>query len=543
MRTSKYITPIAICLTCCLSLAGCKKGWIDINYNPLQLTEVNATPDLILPNLLIESQSAVNDEMLQNWMGYWASAEYPAGIPQLTYFPMDYSMFGTSSPDVNIFIFEQNAQKHQQPFYIGIAKVLRALAWSRAVDQMNNLPYSEAGNITIMKPKYDKGQFIYEDLMKQLDSAIVLIKGAVKDKAIRIGVADIMFKGDKDKWYRFINTLKLRLLMHQASRADRAAYIKSEINKIVAQGSGFLASGEDADMNPGFTTQKPNQYFARYSQYDLYSRFYTSYGNRFFANWQLARANVTAMNILKENNDPRLGFFYGPARVAVPAGAPEPFTQPGPAEYRGNKYGLTLNPLDYPYQGADYVSQVGGLRAMNTAVSPVSTGIIKGYDMDSWVMTSVESFFLQAEAVYRGWLPGDAETAYKDAVRESFRWLNVGGNTTVPSLSDNAFNNWYVQEAGAANPKVSWAAASDKYKLLMFQKYLAFNGIEPFESYVDYRRNGNFPSIPLSYDAARVGDRMPIRAPYPAKEATLNKENLEGQGTIDIFTSKIWWMP
>ncbi len=52
----------------------------------------------------------------------------------------------------------------------------------------------------------------------------------------------------------------------------------------------------------------------------------------------------------------------------------------------------------------------------------------------------------------------------------------------------------------------------------MFQKYMAFNGIEPFEAWVDYRRNGYFPVIPLSYDPARVGNSMPIRAPYPPQE-------------------------
>lgn len=543
MRISKYLLHVAICLVGGLSLAGCKKGWIDINYNPIELTEVNATPDLILPNLLINSQSASDDEMLQNWMGYWASGELPTGLPMLTYYPMDNGHFVTASPDVNILIFEQNARRHKQPYYIGISKVLRALAWSRAVDQCNNMPYREAGNILIMKPAYDNGQFIYEDLIVQLDSAITYINDAAQDKAIKIGTADIMFHGNKPMWIRFINTLKLRLLMHQASRADRATYIKTEIDKIMVQGGGFLASGEDADMNPGYTSQKPARYFSKYSQYDLYNRYSIAYGNNYFANWQLARANVTAMNLLKDNNDPRLGFFYGPARVALPAGAPEPFTQPGPVEYRGNKLGLPINKLDFPYQGADFVSQVGGVRAMNAAVSPVSTGIIKGFDMDSWVMTSIESLFLQAEAIYRGWLPGNAEAAYKEAVRESFRWLNVGGNTTVPSLSDDAFNTWYTQEVAAGNQQVSWAAAPDKYKLLMFQKYMAFNGIEPFESYVDYRRNNSFPDIPLSYDPARVGNKMPVRAPYPVSEMQLNKEHVAAQGTIDIFTSKIWWMP
>ncbi len=91
--------------------------------------------------------------------------------------------------------------------------------------------------------------------------------------------------------------------------------------------------------------------------------------------------------------------------------------------------------------------------------------------------------------------------------------------------------------------QVSWTAAPDKYKLLMFQKYMAFNGIEPFEAWVDYRRNGYFPVIPLSYDPARVGNSMPIRSPYPPLETTLNKDNLDAQGPIDIFTSKIRWMP
>jgi hypothetical protein len=531
---------IAIIL-CSFAATSCKKGWIDINYNPLQLTETNATPDLILPNMLVNSMSVVNDDMISQWMGYWTYGQYPAGQPYLTYYMMDYSQFGSSSPDVTIFLFEKNAQQHEQPFYSGIAKVLKALQWSRAVDNNNNMPYQDAGNIEIRKPRYDNGQFIYEDLIKQLDSAIILIHDAQQDKALHISVADIMFHGNKDKWYRFINTLKLRLLMHQACRADRETYIKAELAKIMAQGSGFLASGEDADMNPGYTVDKPSKYYAKYSAYDIYPRYGVGIGNTFVSNWEIASANVTAMNMLKENNDPRLGFFYGPARVPLPPGAPEPFTQPGDQQYRGNEYGLPVDEAIYPYQRTEYVSQAGGVRTYRTAVSPVSTGLVKGYDMDCWIMTSIESLFLQAEAIQRGWMTGNPETAYKNAVKESFRWLNVGGNSTNPALSDAAFDNWYTSEV--SNAKVNWAAATDKYKLLMYQKYMAFNGIEPFESWVDYRRNGAFPAIPLSYDPGRVGNVMPIRAPYPVQELVQNKENLLAQGTIDIFTSKIWWMP
>lgn len=524
-----------------LLLSGCKKGWIDINYNPLQLTEINSTPDLILPNLLVSSQAIVDDDWLQGMMGYWAFGEYPSGSPAITYFPLDNQFLNSSTPDINIFLFEQNALRHDQPYYVGIAKVLKALQWSRAVDINNNIPYGDVGKVEIRKPRYDEGRVIYESLVKELDAAITLIKGAPQDKALRIGTADIMFKGNKTMWVKFINTLKLRLLMHQACRTDRAAYIQAEIAKITSEGTGFLNSGEDADVNPGYTDQKPAKYFSKYSAFDIYARHYLILKGLFLPYWQMASANVTAMNMLKENNDPRLRFFYSPARLPLPAGAVEPFTQPGPVEFRGNRLGLPIDRLQYPYQQTDYVSQVGGVRAIRTAVSPASTGIIKGYNMDSWIMTSIESMFLQAEAVYRGWLPGDAETAYKTAVKESFRWLNVGGNSNTPSLSDAAFDAWYAQEV--TNVRVNWAAAPDKYKLLMFQKYTAFNGIEPFESWVDYRRNGAFPDIPLSYDPGRISDKMPIRLPYPVSELLLNRENLEAQGTIDPFTSKIWWMP
>ena len=158
-------------------------------------------------------------------------------------------------------------------------------------------------------------------------------------------------------------------------------------------------------------------------------------------------------------------------------------------------------------------------------------------------MTSIESLFLQGEAIYRGWLPGNSEQAYKDAVRESFRWLNVGGNSEMPALSDDIFDNWYNDQVANNNSNVSWQAATDKYKLLMFQKYMAFNGIEPFETYVDYRRNGRYPDIPLSADPTRISDIMPIRSLYSSDEYINNTENVRAQGEINIFTSKIWWMP
>jgi hypothetical protein len=533
-----------ILLIVLVAQTGCKKDWLDVNYNPKQLTDLSATPDLVLAPIL-ENCIAVNNsnKFLQQWMGYWSYYHIPAGFAEVTYNNIQANENGLQSkPRQEIIYLEQKARASGQDFYVGIAKVIKALQWSRAVDAINNMPYSEAYNVDIRQPKYDEGKLIYEDLMVQLDQALDLIKNADMSKNLKLQIADIMFHGDKLLWQKFINTLKLRLLMHQASRTDRSSYIQTEISKITAEGSGFLGTGENATVNPGYLLGKRlSAYFGSFSSHNNYGGGYydalTQTGS-----FDYAHANVFAMNLLKADHDPRLVLIYSTIDQPVPAGSAEPFVQPAPLSFRGNTYGNYINNIDFQFQNNTYVSAVGGSRNSNI-VSPAAKGIIKGRDMSDWVLTSVESLFLQAEAVQRGWLTGDAEQAYKDAVKESFRWLNAGGNSGDPSLSDAIFDGWYNEQTAAENQQVSWASATDKYKLLMIQKYHALNGIDAMETWVDYRRNGRFPNIPASLSPQRVGNTIPFRILYDQEEYELNRENINKQGPINVFTSKIWWMP
>lgn len=541
MHFSNKIFPFLLCLL--LLITGCKKGWLDVNYNPRDLTNTDATPDLVLAPLLEQAVAVKNTRFLQHWMGYWAFYHFPPGNTLQTYdrIQVERNTYAAEVPP-EISFLEARSRELRMTFYTGIAKVLRVLQFQRAVDVVNSMPYKDAFNPAILQPRYDNGQAIYEDLMRQLDTAATLIKDAKPGDNIKISIVDIMFHGDQGKWIKFINTIKLRLLIHQANRTDRAAYITTEIAKIQQEGSGFLESGQDASVNPGYIiNRKLSYYFGHFSSHNQYG------GGDFdpvmqMGSWDWAHANVFAMNLLKENNDPRLEFFYSAVDIPLPAGAAEPFPQPGRQDFRGNKVGLYVNSGTYPYQGDTYVSAVGGSRN-NDVVKPTAGGIIKGRDMSDWVMTSIESKFLQAEAIQRGWWPGDAQEAYKDAVKESFRWLNVGGNSTVPALSDAVFDTWYNAETTAGNVNVSWAAAPDKYKLLMFQKYMAFNGIEPMEAWTDYRRNGRYPDVPISIDPARVGNTLPFRLLYNSNEYIVNAANVNAVGPINIFTSKIWWMP
>jgi len=537
----------SIVLTACLTIltqTSCKKDWLDVNYNPLELTDKTATPDLVLPSLLETCIAAGSKtKFMQLWMGYWSYHQVNPGLNEVTYNRIQASTFSFDvRPRPEIFYLEQKARESGQTFYEGIAKAIRALQWHRAVDVINNMPYSEAFNPNIRQPKYDNAKAIYEDLMIQLDLASALIKGADMNKNTRLILSDIMFHGDKESWLRFINTLKLRLLIHQANRPEQEAYIRTQIQKILGEGSGFMASGSNAAVNPGYVLGKNlSVYYGLYSSHNTYG------GGEFNAETQMAtdyyaHANMFAMELLKANDDPRLNYIYSSIDEMVPDGAPEPFSQSPPLNFRANTFGNYVDAIAFPYQNTTYVSAVGGSRNTDV-VNPSAAGIIKGRNMDDWVLTSVESMFLQAEAIYRGWLPGDPETAYKEAVRESFRWLNVGENANNPVLSDAIFEQWYNEQTAAANPAVSWSAAPDKYKLIMMQKYHALNGIEPMETWADYRRNGRFPDIPASLSPQRVGNTIPFRLLYDLTEYELNQENVTAQGDINVFTSKIWWMP
>lgn len=521
---------------------GCEKHWFDVNKDPNNAVESNITPDLIAPNALLNSanRTATSYSFLGNWLGFWCpAANYAPNVEEQSYnITTNFAagiFNGLLDNAYDYQFMEKRATESNQLFYRGIAKIMKSHNFAQLVDCYDKAPYFEAlQGLQNIRPKYDDGLTIYEDLIKQIDTAISNIKAADPGVNLNISANDVLFHGDKTMWVKFANTLKLRLLMHQANRADRASYINTEIGKILAEGSGFLGSGEDASLTPGtsagngFTQDKPNAFYASYG--------FNTTGAQATDFW---RANVIGLNFLKNNNDPRLGAFYKPIVGTVPVGAPEPFTQPSPTTYRGNQYGLSINNVTYPYQTFNFVSQVGGI-AVTDGVKPTAVGLLKGYNQPIWLMTSVESLFLQAEAVERGWLAGDKETAYKNAVLESFKWLNIGGSAAAATT---AFNTFYSDQS--TNTNVNYAIAPNKLNVIMFQKYLAQNGTNFLEVWTDYRRYGGYPVIPLSVNPGRTSPILPNRLLYPQGEINLNTANVPtlGRNSGDQFTGKIWWQP
>ncbi|WP_059026384.1 SusD/RagB family nutrient-binding outer membrane lipoprotein [Gabonibacter massiliensis] len=513
MKKIHILTVISLAI---LLFAGCGESYFDINQNPNRAVESNMTPNLILPSALnrvgvltAATQPSTDFTNLngacgdyQQWMGYYARC---AG----TYGPnTDVEAFQLSASfhqgvwhdwmDVlkDLDVMEKSAVAREETAYEAIAKIVKAIGFMTLVDQYNNIPYSKCFDIVnYMLTPYDKGEDVYKDLLEQLAKADELLKEADLEKNYDIKRADVVFSGDLGMWRKLGNTQRLRMLMHEADFLGAAA-LKTEVDKIVANGAGFLGEGETAAVHLTYSADKgkQNPFWNTYKVNDQ------GVSDAYF------RANNFFLSLLRNNGDIRYTYFYSRAK-----------TPTGGEYYIGFDFGAVDNSLP---DGA-HSSMVSG------------PGIAKSVDMPQWFLPSFESLFLQAEAIQRGALAGDAQTVYERAVTESFVWLEV---EDAAEVADN-----YLHPVEPTDTKFAeWGSHPDKLRLIYLQKYIAMYGINGVESWTDYRRTG-VPDIPRSKHPSVGNNRIPYRLIYPTTEYQFNNKNATAQGTINPQANKIFW--
>ena len=162
--------------------------------------------------------------------------------------------------------------------------------------------------------------------------------------------------------------------------------------------------------------------------------------------------------------------------------------------------------------------------------------LVPGYlRLPQWMPTfclHLKACFIQAEAAQRGFIPGDPAALFKEAVTESFRLLDV------PDYQ-NAAQTFYSQP----NNKVNIDVSSNKINTIILQKWAALNAYDPLESYSDWRRLGIPADLPVSVYPGTTATHIPYRLLYPTSEYHYNATNVNDQGNVNQFTSKIFWMP
>lgn len=538
MNLKKLIYTVPLAVMIFAAGTGCRKSQFNINRNQNDPTDSSVTFDVVLPAALHATGGIMAGQWgtIQNWMGFWArSGTYAPNIIEETY--QITTTFGNgiwnncydNNYDYNI--VQSKAKAAGAGFYEGIARIMKAHNFQILVDVYGNVPYSQAlkgsGNPT---PAYDNGLAIYQDLLRQIDTGISLIKAAVvtatspnKD----IWKNDIMF-GDPTgtislvptqrlRWAQFGNSLKLRLLIH--AYAVSAINKVAEVAKINTEGSGYLEV--DAQVQPGYKSDKPMPFHAIYKT--------NAQGGRTANNVYYA-ANKWGIDMYKGDGDPRVTRLY----------------EAGTSGLIGVPYGLP----PVPANARDVIAGIG-------------PGLYKTIGSPQIVFSAAEAWFARSEARFRNFITTGptAQQLMESGMLASFVYLGVLNPAAALAtyIANNATYPDVDYTASAAATGISGGLAT-----ILSQKWFALNGINSLEIWTDYRRvpftevstmnlpgaaqhwiygiaGGFGPGPTISVAPQNTSTQIPVRYLYPQTEYNYNPTNVGAQGAISPFTSRIFW--
>lgn len=487
--------------------SGCKKEFLNVNTNPNALP--TATPAYVIANAL--NTTAANmvspNETGMYWSGHWSQSNgyiLSTTLFQYQFTNGDFNYWDNTYDNLYDYKFViENAAAYNQKYLKGPAKVMMAYNFQKLVDLYGNIPFSDAlKGVGSLAPKFDDQKAVYEGLITLLDSAILDLKSNAFEGTY--ASSDIIFRGSVTNWIKFANSMKMRILMHQSRISGRDAYIIGEINKIVAEGSGFI-TGADVGANPGYVASA-GQINPVYNTWG-----YNENGARSATNNFPRITDFTVKALLATNDTFRLKrFVYAPGNEnpAVP--------------------GVSLNPeIAANYAGVPFGSSSGYPVPATCAIGPCL--LVKGvFNKPLIIMTAAEVQFCLAEAKQRYptvGLTGTAQSYYEEGVKQSYRALGADV-TKVPALLTSG-----LQDA-------DFVASTNKLNAIAYQKWLAVSYFTGLEAWTEYRKN-NYPATPQSKNV--VGTSRPLRLFYPGTELGSNGANVNAQGTIDPLATRLFW--
>lgn len=496
--------------------SSCKK-YLDVNDNPNEV--LVSSPDLVLPQAIVTSaavtHSSYNVGIGQDLM-YNANAGGFSGfgtVVSYDYLPATFTGAWANTYD-NLtdyqYVLKNTEGIERYKYFNAVARIMSSYMWAMLVDQYEDIPYSEAlkgvDNIT---PKYDKGTEIYPKLAAQIDTAIMLINQGLANPTATTNLTrtnDPLYAQSGTTsmlaWKQFANTVKLRMIVRATASG-----------KVTFKNTTFTADGfitNDALVNPGYSTAAA----AKQSPIWLYT---------------IANALIASSSRIPSTFS---AAFYNGTKLSDPKrGAAMYKTFPPATNQLGNE--SAPNPPNSPSPNAYF-------RGTSAAAGYDKAGIYKGPDASVPLITAAESYFLQAEAVARGYITGNAATLFDKGIEASYLYLyrdNTGSLPATGQYSTAAADAVAYHTLNPTSYLVNYNLATtlnQRIEAIITQKYIALNQISSHEAWNEYRRTG-YPvstgtapatSIASTQSLATRPDRLPTRFPYPSTEVNANSANI-----------------
>jgi hypothetical protein len=488
MKNIKYNVLLSTLLV--FLFTGCKKDFLDVNENPNY-------PENVAIQFLLPSAQASLAYTLGNqlhvvgglWSQYWTQ-----GPNANQYNDLDRYFYNNSEADrpwrqlysmtlKDLDEVYKKGEAEDKANYSAIALILRAYTLQLITDAWGDVPFTEAlqGNSGIEAPKFDTQESIYDALIPMIDSALARIDFNTDAHPAN---DDLIYQGDMVLWYKFANTLKLKVYLRQSK--VRPGVAAAGIGAMAADPTEYLESGEDAltlfidekfRQNPLFTTVTA-----------------LSPAKNIFA-------SETSVDYLNSINDPRVADFYDPNAIGNYVGIPQ-----------GAARDVTLFPP--PVNDNNY--------------SMYNSEQIIAADVPVRLMSAAESMFLQAEAIARGYMTGDAAVLYEAGIEDSWsQWTNSSAALGTDLTT-------YLAQPEVAYPGGGGEAAVEA---IITQKWIAMNGNQNFEAWTEWRRTG-YPDFFVESVTSELGSGVfPARLLYPSDELTTNPNVITGRSVTD----RVWW--
>lgn len=401
----------------------------------------------------------------------------------------------------NIKILEEKSINTNSSYYLGIAKVLKAINIGQTTDIYGDVPFTEATlagqNFT---PKYDSQQTIYTDVIKLLDDAIALFESP-NTSTFAPGKEDLIYAGNIAKWTKAAYTFKARYQLH-LSKVNGAAVSGNAV--VASLAKGFSANSEDFQLN--YNKVNVNPWYA--SQLGLFS------GNVLYAisNQFISYMNGgTAFPFSTEAMDPRMPLLVD-MRTYSSAGITG--TQPIlAAGYVGATNGT----------GSGSSAKIGTEFYYSNAAAPTV------------ILSFAEAKFMEAEAQFLI-AGGSATTTGANATAYAAYKAGIIANMTklgVAAISQTAY---------LADTSIDKGAGSLELKDIMRQKFIAlFLNPETFNDYRRYDFSVNAfkgLAIPVNTDPINEGKWI-RRFVYSTNERGSNAANYSAN--FKPMVTPVWW--
>jgi hypothetical protein len=491
---------------------GCEKGFDNLNTN--RVDPVSLDPQFVMNKGIIDATYRDNFATLQLLC-------YDFGIVQQIITPFgsslsggNYNIFNPSNTTpiwVNfyqsvlkqvVYVIDKTKADQSKTNLYNEARIWKCYAFMILTDTYGDIPYNEAAKgflEGISKPKYEKQELIYKDILKELDEA-----SAALDASKPTSVGDILYGGNIVRWKRFGYSLLLRAAM-RLTRIDPAT-AQTYVKKAVA--GGLMQSNAD------------NSVMRHTSLYQNWIAVHLTAREK--ANFYLAKPFV---DFLKNNNDPRLQSI-AVRHVGAKSGADQaaPRTTTDPAVQIGM-------PMGY-----DDVSIKNTFATFGTAslydYSQVNLTTILKTDAPEYHLTYGQTQLLLAEAIFRGWTTGDADATYKSGIRaHMLQMAEYDTRAAITTDRIQAYLDGNTLQAGKQLEQIN-------------NQYWVASFINGSETFANFRRSG-FPALTKNpYPGSEIKGNFINRLPYPDSETITNQENLnsaiKNQGPNDL-NSKVWW--